>query len=109
MDNEVNNEVTIASLEKMIYDAINEIRYRLSKRHDEKIFFRFLKEFLDDSKIAESTFWERLRSLEIKGEIVNKPSKKRNSFFLSKSNSNVSVNSSDISYNKFSSSTPSYP
>ena len=84
MDNEVNNEVTIASLEKMIYHAINKILYRLSKRHDGKNFFRFLKEFLDGSKIAESTFWERLTSLEIKGEIVNKPSKKGNSFFLSK-------------------------
>ena len=63
----------------------------------------------DGSKIVESTFWERLRTLEIKGEIVNKPSKKGNSFFLSKSNSYASVNSSDISYNQFPSSTPSCP
>ena len=68
-----------------------------------------MKEFLDGSEIAESTFWERLRTLEIKGEIVNKPSKKENSFFLSKSNSYASVNSSDISYNQFPSSTPSCP
>ena len=68
-----------------------------------------MKEFLDGNEIAESTFWERLRTLEIKGEIVNKPSKKGNSFFLSKSNSYASVNSSDISYNQFPSSTPSCP
>ena len=67
MDNEINNKVTIASLDKMIYHAIYEIRYRLSKRPDEKIIFSFVKEFLDGSKIAESTFWERLKTLEIKG------------------------------------------
>ena len=44
-----------------------------------------------------------------KGEIVNKPSKQGNSFFQPKSNSYASINSSDISYNKFPSSTPSCP
>ena len=29
MDSEINNEVTIASLDKMIYQAIYEIRYKL--------------------------------------------------------------------------------
>ena len=38
MGNEVNNEVTIVSLDKMIYQVIHEIRYRLSKRPDEKKF-----------------------------------------------------------------------
>ena len=111
MDNEINNEVTIASLDKMIYHAIYEIQYRLSKRPDEKRIFSFVKEFLDGNEIAgtfwESTFWERLRTFEIEGEIVNKPTKKGNSFFLSKSNSYASVNSSDIFYNQFPSSTPS--
>ena len=69
MDNEINNEVTISSLDKMIYHAIYEIRYRLSKRPDEKIIFSFVKEFLDGNEIAESTFWERLRTLEIEGKI----------------------------------------
>ena len=109
MDNKTNNEATVASLDKMIYHGIYEIRYRLSKRPDEKIIFSFVKEFLDGSEIAESGFWERLRTLEIKVEIVNKPSKKGNSFFLSKGNSYASVKSSDISYNRFPSSTPSCP
>ena len=109
MDNEINNEVIIASLDKMIYHAVYEIRYRLSKRPNEKIIFSFVKEFLDGNEIAESTFWERLRTLEIKGEIVNNSSKKGNSFFLPKINSYTSVNSSDISYNQFPSSTPSCP
>ena len=41
MDNEINNEVTMGSLDKMIYHAIFEIRYRLSKRPDEKRIFSF--------------------------------------------------------------------
>ena len=45
MENEINNEVTIASLDKMIYQAIYKIRYGLSKRPDEKIIFSFVKEF----------------------------------------------------------------
>ena len=68
-----------------------------------------MKEFLDGNEIAESTFWERLRALEIEGEIVNKSSKKGNSFFLSKSNSYASANSSDKSYIQFPSSTPLCP
>ena len=59
------------------------------------------------TKLRKVLFLERLRTLEIDGEIVNKPSKKGNSFFSSKCNSYASVNSSDISYNQFPSSTPS--
>ena len=61
----------------MIYHAIHEIRYRLSKRPDEKRILSFVKELLDGDKIAESTFWEILRTLEIEGRIVNKPLKNR--------------------------------
>ena len=43
MDNEINNEVTMGSLDKMIYQAIFEIRYRLSKRPDEKRFLALRK------------------------------------------------------------------
>ena len=39
MDNETNNEITIAFLDKMIYHAIYEIRYRLLKLPDEKRTF----------------------------------------------------------------------
>ena len=56
----------------------------LSECPDEKRIFSFVKEILDGTEIAEITFWERLRALEIEGEIINKPSKKGNSFFLSK-------------------------
>ena len=76
-------------------------------RPDGKRIFSFSKEFLGGSEIAEIDCWRRLKTLKIKVEIVNKPSKKGNSFFLSESNSYASSNSSDISYNRFLSSTPS--
>ena len=50
-----------------------------------------------------------MRTLEIGGEIINKPSKKGNSFFLWKSNSYARFSSSEISCNQFPSSTPSCP
>ena len=50
-----------------------------------------------------------MRTLEIEAEILNNPWKKGNFFFLPKKNSFTSVDPSDISYNQFSSSTPSCP
>ena len=58
MDNKIKNEVTVVSLDKMIYHPIYETRYRLSKSPDKKRIFSFVKEFLDGKKITESTFWE---------------------------------------------------
>ena len=66
-----------------------------------------MKEFLDGNEIAESTFCEKLRTLEIERKIVNKPSKKGSSFFFPKSNSYTTLNASNISYNHFTRSTPS--
>ena len=80
----------------MIYHAIYEVRYRLWKRPDEKIIFSFLKEFLDGSEIAESTFWERLRHLKSMGKLLINH-RRREVLFVSKRNSYASVNSSDIS------------
>ena len=54
----------------MIYHAIYEIRYKLSKRSDEKRIFIFVKEFLDCNEIAENTFWEILRILEIEEKLL---------------------------------------
>ena len=60
-------------------------------RPDGKRIFSFSKEFLGGSEIAEIDCWQRLKTLKIKVEIVNKPSKKGNSFFLSESNSYARV------------------
>ena len=80
MDNKIINEVTMVSLDKMIYYAIYERRYKLLKRPDEKIIFSFGKEFLDGNGITESTFWERLRTLEIEGEILGINHRRRRIF-----------------------------
>ena len=45
-------------------------------KKDEKRIFSSVKEFLHGNQIEESTFWERLRTLEIEGEIINKPSRR---------------------------------
>ena len=42
-----------------------------------------MEDLLYGNEVAESAFWERLRTPEIEGETVNKPSKKENFFFLS--------------------------
>ena len=77
--------------------------YRLQKRTDGKRIFSFVKEFSNGNEVVESIFHERLTTLGIKGEIVKKPSKKGNSFFLPKKYY------SDIFQSKFPSSTPSCP
>ena len=59
--------MTIASLDKMIYHAIYEIRYRLWKSPDEKRILSFVKEYLDGREITESSFWERLKTLQNQG------------------------------------------
>ena len=68
MDNEIYNEATMVSIDKMIYHAIYEIRCSLLKRLDVNRIFSFVKEFLDGNEIEERIFWERLRTLEIEGE-----------------------------------------
>ena len=78
------------------------------KRPDEEKLFNFVKELLSSNGIAQSIFWKRLRTLEIEGKIVNKPSEKGN-FSLPKSNLYVCVNSSDISSCQFPSSKLSFP
>ena len=58
----MDNEVTIVSLDKMIYHAIYKIRCRLSKRPDEKRIFSFVKEFLDGNKSAKKYFLRKLEN-----------------------------------------------
>ena len=54
MHNEIYNDVTIVSIDKMVYHAISEIQYSLSKRPGKKRNFSFVKEFLDGNEIEES-------------------------------------------------------
>ena len=72
------NDVTIISVDKVIYKAISEIRYSFSKRPDKYKFLNFIKGFLDGNEIDETIFWVRFKIFEKVGKIVNKPSKKGN-------------------------------
>ena len=65
-----------------------------------------VKEFLDGNENAESTFAEKLKTFEIEGEIVNKLSKKGNSFFCRKV---IRMPVLILVINYFPSSTPSCP
>ena len=65
-----------------------------------------MKEFLDGNENAESTFAEKLKTFEIEGEIVNKLSKKGNSFFCRKV---IRMPVLILVINYFPSSTPSCP
>ena len=68
----------------LIFRAISEIRGK-SKRPDEARIFNFVKGFLDDSGESDGSFWERMKTIEDQGVIINTPTKCGSSFFLSKS------------------------
>ena len=56
MANEISNDVTIISMDNMIYQAIFEIRYSFSTRPDEYRIVNFIKGFLDGNEIDETIF-----------------------------------------------------
>ena len=68
---------------RAIFRAISEIRGK-SKRPDEARIYNFIKEFLDESGVSDGSFWERMKTLEDQGVIINRPTECRSSFFLSK-------------------------
>ena len=105
MANKISNGVII-SVDNMIYQVISEIRYSISKRPDEYRILNFVKGFLSGNKIDKTICWQRLKILEKEGKIINKPSKKRNSFFLQKGNLNSNFDIDDRSVRKFPSSAP---
>ena len=84
MDNSNSVEVTMEAVETVIFRAISEIRSK-SKRPDEARIYNFVKDFLDDSGVSNGFFWERMKTLEDQGVIINRPTKCGSSFFLSKS------------------------
>ena len=106
MANEISNDVTIISVDNIIYQTISEIRYRFSQRPDEYRILNFIKGFLDGNETDETIFWQRLKILEKEEKIINKPSKKGNSSFLPKGNLNSSFSIKDKSVRKLPSSTP---
>ena len=105
MANEISNDVTIISVDNMIYQVISKIQYSFSKRPDKYRILNFIKGSLDGNEIDKTIFWQRFKILKKEGEI-NKPSKKGNSLFLPKDNFDSSFNINHRSIRKFRSCTP---
>ena len=75
MANEISNDVTIISVDNMIYQAISEIWHNFSKHSSEYRILNFKKGFLDSNEIDETTFCQRLKTFKKVGKIIDKPSK----------------------------------
>ena len=84
MDNSNSVEGTIEIVDTVVFRAISEIHGK-SKRPDEARTHNFVKDFLDDSGVSDGSFWERMEILEDQGVTINRSTKCRSSFFLSKS------------------------
>ena len=84
MANSNSVEVTMEIVDTVVFRAISEIRGK-SKCSDEARIYNFVNDFLDDSGISDGSFWERMKTLEDQGVIINRSTKCGSSFFLSKS------------------------
>ena len=82
MDNSKVAEVTKETVDTVISRAISEI-WGKSKRLDKARIYNFVKDFLDDSGVSDRSVWERMKKLEDRGAIINRP-KKRGSFIFLK-------------------------
>ena len=94
MHNSNSVEVTMETVDAVIFRAISEIRGK-SKRPDEARIFNFVKGFLDDSGESDGSFWERMKTLEDQGVIINRPTKCGSSFLCLKSLHEPSDNNSN--------------
>ena len=81
-------------VDTVIFRAISEIQDK-SKRPDEARIYNFVKKFLNNSGVSDGSFWERIKTLENQGVIINRPTKCESSFFLSKSLHEPSDNNSN--------------
>ena len=62
------------TVDTVIFRAISEIRGK-SKRPAEARIYDFVKDFLDDSGVSDGSFWERIKTLQDQGVIINRPTK----------------------------------
>ena len=84
MDNSNSVEGTIETVGTVIFRAITEIRGK-SKRPDKAKIYNSVKDFLDHRGVSNGSFWEKVKTLEDQGIIINRPTACGSSFFLSKS------------------------
>ena len=84
MDNSNSVEGTIETVGTVIFRATTEIRGK-SKRPDKAKIYNSVKDFLDHRGVSNGSFWEKVKTLEDQGIIINRPTACGSSFFLSKS------------------------
>ena len=94
MANSNSVEGTMEIVGNVIFRAISVIRGK-SKRPDEARIYNFVKDFLDDSGVSDGFFWERMKTLEDQGVIINRPTKCGSSFLCLKSLHEPSDNNSN--------------
>ena len=82
MDNSNSVDGTMETVDTVIVRAISEIRDK-SKHPDEARNYNFVNDFLDDSGVSDSSFRERMKTLENQGVVINRPNKCGSSFLLS--------------------------
>ena len=104
MDNSNFVKVTMDTADTVIFRAISEI--------DEARIKNFVKDFLGG--VSNGSFWKTMKSLEDQGAIINRPTKRGSSFFLSKSmheptdNNSNTINTGWYSFS-FNETTVSFP
>ena len=94
MANSNSVEGTMEIVDSVIFRAISVIRGK-SKRPDETRIYNFVKDFLDNSGASDGSFWEKMKTLDDQGVIINRPTKCRSSFLCSKSLHEPSENNSN--------------
>ena len=95
MDNSNLIEDIMQAADNVIFRAISEIRGK-SKRPNEARIYNIFKHFLDEVSVFDGSFWERMKTLEDERAIINRPTKRGSSFFLSKSLHKLADNNSNI-------------
>ena len=100
MANEISNDVTILSVDNMIYQAIFEIRYSFSRRPDEYRILNFIKELLQGNEIDETIFWQRLKILEKEGKsLISRQRRGVHSFYQKAISTAALISTIDLSEN----------
>ena len=82
MDNSNSVDGTMETVDTVIFRPISEIRDK-SEHPDEARNYNFVNDFLDDSGVSDSSFWERMKTLENQEVVINRPNKCGSSFLLS--------------------------
>ena len=80
MDNSNSVESTMETVDTVIFRAITEIRGK-SKRPDEGKIYNSVKDFLAHRGVSNGSFWEKVKTLENEGIIINRPTVCGSSFF----------------------------